>query len=51
MKNSLSDMAARTSGLIFREIMKDVQAQHPEEKNTFHDVRNHEDKLKKINFT
>ena len=37
------EMAARTLGLIFREIMKDIKTQYPEETNSSPHIRNHED--------
>lgn len=37
------EIAARTSGLIFREIMKDIKAQYPEKTNLSSHIRTHED--------
>lgn len=37
------EISARTSGLIFREIMKDLQEKYPEEKAVFPYVKQHED--------
>ena len=37
------EISARTSGLIFRAIMKDIQEQYPEEKTVFPYVKQHED--------
>ena len=37
------EISARTSGLIFREIMKDLQEKYPEEKTVFPYVKQHED--------
>jgi Ti-type conjugative transfer relaxase TraA len=37
------EISARTSGLIFREIMKDLHEQYPEEKTVFPYVKQHED--------
>lgn len=37
------EISARTSGLIFREIMREVQAQRPEEETSFSQVQQHQD--------